>query len=138
METRANFSEVPVQAFAAKSEDGNRLSVGAVGAKPLPAQAATVPVPQAATQEPPVQSRPGVGIVEAKPLPARRTTPPAPEAPAAEVRACQSTSMALLLVTTLLLVPPIQAGACLPRLSRLKYTLCHCQPVDLICRGGFL
>ena len=87
METRAEFSKGPVQAFAAESEDGSRQSVGAVQAKPLPAQAATVPAPQAAAQEPPVPSRPEVGIVEAKPLPARRTTPPAPEAPAVEVMA---------------------------------------------------
>ena len=90
METRANPSKEPVQAFAAESEDSSRRSVGAVEAKPLPKQAATVPVPQAAAQEPPVQSRPEVCIIEAKPLPARRTTPPAPEAPAAEVMAQQT------------------------------------------------
>ena len=91
METRASLLKVPVQAFAAESEDCSKESVGAVEAKSLPAQAATVPVRQAAAQKPLVQGRPGgVGIQEAKPLPARLPTPPAPEAPAAEVRAHQS------------------------------------------------
>ena len=131
--------KVPVQAFVAESEDGSRQSVGAVEAKPLPAQAATVPVPQAAAQEAPVPSRPHVSIVEAKPLPARRTMPPAPAAPAAEVRARQSSFMAMLLVSPLLLMPSVQARPFCAHQLRLDCILCHC---SLACasdlKSGFL
>ena len=87
LETRINPTKMPVQAFMAESEDGSKQSVGAVEAKPLPAQAATVPVPQAAAQELLVQSMPDLSIEEVKPLPAKHTAPPAHVAPAAEVRA---------------------------------------------------